>query len=89
MSKCDYDNEIQRLCVGQKPRGIDAVYNLNEQWVVRKMAFEAAHDYIGALIEGERTDNVVRLQRAANPRNKMKKDLLDRLRKHHEQDIGG
>ena len=53
------------------------------------MAFEAAHDYIGALIEGERTDNVVRLQRAANPRNKMKKDLLDRLRKHHEQDIGG
>ena len=46
MSRCGYDNEIQRLCVGQKPRGIDQVYNHDEPWIIRKMAFEAAHDYI-------------------------------------------
>jgi integrase len=46
MSRCGYDNEIQRLCVGQKPSGIDQVYNHDEQWIIRKMAFEAAHDYI-------------------------------------------
>jgi integrase len=46
MSRCGYDNEIQRLCVGQKPLGIDQVYNHDEQWIIRKMAFEAAHDYI-------------------------------------------
>ena len=46
MSRCGYDNKIQRLCVGQKPRGIDQVYNHDEQWIIRKMAFEATHDYI-------------------------------------------
>ena len=50
MSRCGYDNEIQRLCVGQKPRGIDQVYNHDEQWIIRKMAFEAAHDYIAELV---------------------------------------
>jgi integrase len=88
MSRCGYDNEIQRLCVGQKPRGIDRVYNRDERWAIRKMAFEAAHAYIAALIEGQRVDNVVRLQRAKNPQNKLKAELLDRLREHHA-DIDG
>jgi hypothetical protein len=63
-SRCGYDNDIQRLCVGQKPKGIDAVYNKDEQWIVRKMALEAAHSHTAAVIDGERTNNVVRLQRA-------------------------
>jgi len=54
MSRCGYDNEIQRLCVGQKPRGIDQVYNHDEQWIIRKMAFEATHDYIAQLVGAER-----------------------------------
>ena len=33
---CGYDNEIQRLCVGQKPRGIDQVYNHDEQWIAAR-----------------------------------------------------
>jgi integrase len=83
MSKCGFDNDIQRLCVGQKPKGIDAVYNLDERWVIRKLAFEHAHAYIAALIAGEATSNVVRLARANNPQNKLKAELLDRLREHH------
>jgi hypothetical protein len=51
------------------------------------MAFEAAHAYLAAVLEW--TDNVVRLQRAKNPQNKLKAELLDRLRKHHAQDIDG
>jgi len=35
---------------GKKPRGIDQVYNHDEQWIIRKMAFEAAHDYIAQLV---------------------------------------
>jgi integrase len=66
MSRCGYDNEIQRLCVGQKPRGIDQVYNHDEQWIIRKMAFEAAHDYIAQLVGATRIGKVVRLQRT-NP----------------------
>lgn len=58
MSRCGYDNEIQRLCVGQKPGGIDQVYNHDEQWIIRKMAFEAAHDYIPELVGAERTGKV-------------------------------
>jgi integrase len=83
MSRCGYDNEIQRLCVGQKPKGIDAVYNHDEQWVIRKMAFEAAHDYIAALVGGKRVDNVVRVQRRDNPLNAVKAELLSRLQDLH------
>jgi integrase len=83
LSRCGYDNEIQRLCVGQKPRGIDAVYNLDEQWVIRKMAFEAAHDYIAELVEEKRGDRVVRIKRAANPLDSVKQGLLNRLREHY------
>ena len=50
MSRCGYDNEIQRLCVGQKLGGIDQVYNHEEQWIICKMAFEAAHDYVAKLV---------------------------------------
>jgi integrase len=82
MSRCGYDNEIQRLCVGQKPRGIDQVYNHDEQWIIRKMAFEAAHDYIAQLVGAERVGKVVRLQRT-NPLDTIKAELLGRLREHY------
>ena len=82
MSRCGYDNEIQRLCVGQKPRGIDQVYNHDEQWITRKMAFEAAHDYIAQLIGAKRVGKVVRLQRT-NPLDTIKAELLGRLREHY------
>jgi len=82
MSRCGYDNEIQRLCVGQKPRGIDQVYNHDEQWIIRKMAFEAAHDYIAELVGAARLGNVVRLQRT-NPLDPIKVELLGRLREHY------
>ena len=82
MSRCGYDNEIQRLCVGQKPRGIDQVYNHDEQWIIRKMAFEAAHDYIAQLVGAERVGKVVRLQRT-NPLDSIKAELLGRLREHY------
>jgi hypothetical protein len=75
MSRCGYDNEIQRLCVGQKPRGIDQVYNHDEQWIIRRMAFEAAHDYIAELVGAKRIGKVVRLQRT-NPLDPIKAELL-------------
>jgi hypothetical protein len=77
MSRCGYDNEIQRLCVGQKPCGIDQVYNHDEQWIIRKMAFEAAHDYIAQLVGAKRVGKVVRLQRT-NPLDTIKAGGSDR-----------
>jgi integrase len=82
MSRCGYDNEIQRLCVGQKPTGIDQVYNHDEQWIIRKMAFEAAHDYVAELVGAKRVGKVVRLQRT-NPLDTIKAELLSRLREHY------
>ncbi|MBM7485196.1 integrase [Bradyrhizobium sp. USDA 3686] len=82
MSRCGYDNEIQRLCVGQKPGGIDQVYNHDEQWIIRKMAFEAAHDYIAELVGAIRVGGAVRLQRT-NPLDPIKAELLGRLREHY------
>ncbi|MET4274293.1 MULTISPECIES: integrase arm-type DNA-binding domain-containing protein [unclassified Bradyrhizobium] len=82
MSRCGYDNEIQRLCVGQKPSGIDQVYNHDEQWIIRKMAFEAAHDYIAQLVGAKRVGKIVRLQRT-NPLDPIKAELLGRLREHY------
>ncbi|MFB9268601.1 tyrosine-type recombinase/integrase [Bradyrhizobium erythrophlei] len=82
MSRCGYDNEIQRLCVGQKPSGIDQVYNHDEQWIIRKMAFEAAHDYIAELVGAKRVGKIVRLQRT-NPLDPIKAELLGRLRVHY------
>ncbi|WP_234683526.1 tyrosine-type recombinase/integrase [Bradyrhizobium monzae] len=82
MSRCGYDNEIQRLCVGQKPNGIDQVYNHDEQWIIRKMAFEAAHDYIAELVGAKRVGKIVRLQRT-NPLDPIKAELLGRLREHY------
>lgn len=88
MARLGWDDDIQRLCVGQKPRGIDQVYNLDEQAVIRRLCFSDFHAYLQALIEGERTDNVVRLARIQNPRNQLKAELLDRLRQHHAQAEG-
>ncbi|MCP3463485.1 integrase family protein [Bradyrhizobium sp. CCGUVB23] len=82
MSRCGYDNEIQRLCVGQKPLGIDQVYNHDEQWIIRKMAFEAAHDYIAEMVGAIRVGGAVRLQRT-NPLDPIKAELLGRLREHY------
>ena len=82
MSRCGYDNKIQRLCVGQKPRGIDQVYNHDEQWIIRKMAFEAAHDYIAELVGAKQVGKVVRLQRT-NPLDPIKAEPLARLREHY------
>jgi hypothetical protein len=76
MSQCGFDNTIQRLCVGQKVRGIDAIYNHDEQWTIRKLAFEAVHDYIAELVGEKRSGKkIVRL----NPLNKMRAELLGRL----------
>ncbi|MGY3529819.1 MULTISPECIES: tyrosine-type recombinase/integrase [Bradyrhizobium] len=86
MSRCGYDNEIQRLCVGQKPGGIDQVYNHDEQWIIRKMAFEAAHDYIAELVGAIRSGKVVRLQRT-NPLDPIKAELLGRLREHYAAEM--
>ncbi|MES5482123.1 integrase arm-type DNA-binding domain-containing protein [Bradyrhizobium sp. INPA03-11B] len=86
MSRCGYDNEIQRLCVGQKPSGIDQVYNHDEQWIIRKMAFEAAHDYIAELVGAIRVGKVVRLQRT-NPLDPIKVELLGRLREHYAAEL--
>ncbi|MHC2435902.1 tyrosine-type recombinase/integrase [Bradyrhizobium sp. USDA 4451] len=86
MSRCGYDNEIQRLCVGQKPSGIDQVYNHDEQWIIRKMAFEAAHDYIAELVGAARMGKVVRLQRT-NPLDPIKAELLGRLREHYAAEM--
>ena len=47
------------------------------------LAFEHAHSYVLAAIEGRRTDNVVRLAKADNPKNRLKAELLGRLREHH------
>ena len=70
-------------CVsGKKPRGIDQVYNHDEQWIIRKMAFEAAHDYIAELVGAKRAGKVVRLQRT-NPLDPIKAELLGRLREHY------
>ncbi|MGV7216000.1 tyrosine-type recombinase/integrase [Bradyrhizobium sp. UFLA05-112] len=85
MSKCGYDNDIQRLCIGQKPRGIDQVYNKDEAWAIRKMAFEAAHAYIAAVIEGKSTEAVLKHQRAVNPQNARKIELLARLAALHAE----
>ena len=82
MSRCGYDNEIQRLCVGQKPGGIDQIYNHDERWIIRKMAFEAAHDYIAELVGAKQVGKVVRLQRT-NPLDPIKAELLARLREHY------
>src|SRR6201981_3268362 len=71
-----------RLWVGQKPRGIDQVYNHDEQWIIRKMAFEAAHDYIAELVGAKRVGKIVRLQRT-NPLDPIKAELLGRLREHY------
>jgi hypothetical protein len=79
MSRCGYDDEIQKMCVGQKPRtGIDEIYNHDEKWIIRRMAFDAAHDYIAELIGAPREANVVRLFR-----NPVKNELLERLKAHH------
>jgi|GEM_PF-2038213 len=76
MSQCGYDNTVQRLCVGQKVPGIDGIYNKNEQWVIRSLAFESVHDHFAELIGAKRGDkNIVRL----NPLNKVKAELLGRL----------
>jgi Phage integrase family len=82
MSRCGYDNEIQRLRVGQKPSGIDQVYNHDEQWIIRKTAFEAAHDYIAELVGAMRVGKLVRLQRT-NPLDPIKAELLGRLHEHY------
>jgi hypothetical protein len=79
MSRCGYDNEVKRLCVGQKPSGIDQVYNHDEQWIIRKMAFEAVHDYLAEWLA--RNGLAVRLQRT-NPLDPIKAELLGRLREH-------
>lgn len=54
----------------------------DEQWIIRKMAFEAAHDYIAELVGAKRVGKVVRLQRT-NPLDPIKAELLGRLREHY------
>jgi integrase len=79
MSKCGYGDDVQRAAIGQASPALDAVYNLDERWAIRKMAFEACHDYMRACIEGRDTAAVVKRQRANNPQNAMKLKLLARL----------
>jgi integrase len=79
MSKCGYDDAIQRAAIGQASPSLDQVYNMDEKWALRKMAFEACHDYIRACIEGRSTAAVEKRQKANNPQNAMKLRLLARL----------
>jgi integrase len=69
------DNDLQRLCIGQKPeKNLDAIYNLSEAWAVRKLIFDIVHDHIAKLVGGPRGENVVRLYK-----DPMKHELLKRL----------
>jgi hypothetical protein len=52
---------------------------------LRKMAFEAAHAYVAAAVAGQSTDEVVKQQRAANPQNALKLQLLARLAALHAE----
>jgi integrase len=79
MSQCGYDDAIQRAAIGQASPSLDQVYNMDEKWALRKMAFEACHDYMRACIEGRDTAAVVKRQRANNLQNAMKLKLLARL----------
>jgi hypothetical protein len=51
-------------------------------WIIRKMAFEAAHDYIAELVGAKQVAKVVRLRRT-NPLDSIKAELLGRLREHY------
>lgn len=77
MSKCGYPDDIQRICVGQASKKLDEIYNKDERWIIRKMAFEAAHDYIAELVGEARDKKVVRLHK-----DPVKTALLQRLAEH-------
>ena len=74
MSRCGYPDDIQRICVGQRSKKLDELYNKDERWIIRKMAFDAAHDYIAELVGEARDKKVVRLHR-----DPVKTALLQRL----------
>ena len=65
---------------GKSRGGIDQVYNHDEQWIIRKMAFEAAHDYIAELVGAKQVGKG--LQRT-HPLDPIKAELLARLREHY------
>jgi integrase len=85
ISKCGYDDEVQRACLGQSAPALDQIYNFDEKFSLRKMAFEAAHAYVAAAVAGQSTDEVVKQQRAANPQNALKLQLLARLAALHAE----
>ena len=85
MSRCGYDDQVQRACVGQAAPAFDAIYNRDEGWQVRRWAFEAAHSYIAAVIEGRDTTDVIGYERATNPLHVRRAELIARLHQHEQE----
>ncbi|MBB4376362.1 hypothetical protein GGD61_000996 [Bradyrhizobium sp. SBR1B] len=49
-------------CVSGKGQAeIDQVYNHDEQWIIRNMAFQAAHNHIAEWVGAKRVGKIVRL----------------------------
>src|SRR6185503_7786005 len=89
MSRCGYDDQVQRACIGQAAPAFDALYNRDEGWQVRRWAFEAAHKYIAAVVEGRDTADVMAYERATNPLNARRAELIARLHQHEQELAAG
>ncbi|MCP3462541.1 tyrosine-type recombinase/integrase [Bradyrhizobium sp. CCGUVB23] len=76
MSRCGFSDAAQRLAVGQQVGDeLDATYNFDPQWDLRRAAFTALHRYLAAVLAGEDADAVAKAERA----NAQRVELLARL----------
>ena len=85
MSRCGYDDQVQRACIGQAAPSFDQIYNRDEGWQVRRWAFESAHAYLSAVVEGRNAADVVAYERATNPLGSRKAELLAKLAALHAE----
>lgn len=85
MSRCGYDDQVQRACIGQAAPSFDQIYNRDEGWQVRRWAFESAHAYLSAVVEGRTAADVVAYERATNPLGSRKAELLAKLAALHAE----
>jgi integrase len=79
LSKCGWDDQHQRVFVGQSAPDLDQRYNMDERAEVRRMMAADLDSYITAAISSKPTDIAVRQARAINPANKRRQELLTRL----------
>lgn len=79
LSKCGWDDQHQRVFVGQSAPDLDQRYNMDERAEVRRMMMSDLDNYITAAIANKPTDIAVRQARAINPANKRRQELLTRL----------